>query len=299
MLDTATMMKYFASLIVPLVALSISATAGDRLTLTYQIDWNGIDLAKTRINAELGSGRYKIHMATDTVGVGAWFSDGKSEAEAEGRLTETGPAAERYEVEGTWDGDYYHQIFRFGLDGQLVSREDEIPEEWLEKWPRAEVPEAAQKGPDPLSLLTLLATRPLPVGGDELALRSYDGDVVFDAFFNCPADASVVPPSEGSTSLIRCTLSWTIVEGLRIATEADKREQKARENRNKRRGGGSAARKKAGQRTVKPLVVSLHPSIAGAENTAFSDMSVPTSLDFETRFGRFQIRLIETQVTAG
>lgn len=259
--------------------------AGETVTLGYTARWNGIDLAETEVEIALDGGQYSISIATKTNGLASFFSEAESNLSSEGLWGNGRIQPLRFLSEGQFDGDAYRRLMEFSETGALTHMEADWPEDWLKKWPRADVPDAEKRGPDPVSLLIALKFESLPF---ETArhFRAFDGRRIVDYSVLC--DAEPVADPQVSHALLEgtmhnCQIGSETLHGKRIETEEERKAAAAREKRRQRRGGGRAARDAARANqaaNTKPPIIQVQ-SLAGS-------FPIPVRIVQESGWGDFE-----------
>ncbi|WP_417451489.1 DUF3108 domain-containing protein [Kordiimonas sp.] len=226
---TAFIIRTLASLIA-IISMAANATA-ERVEATYNFIWNGFVVFTAEAVLEQSSASYAINMNVRTRGVMRLFNRGEGDLSAVGTIGPDGQIVARHYVsKGRWSGDDYRKELFFDETGKFIRWERDWPDEWLEDYERAAVPEIMQYGPDGLSFLMLLLTESPPA-----ATRVFDGDHVMEIRLACARGSELKDsrhsPIKGAAT--KCQFESETVAGELIETEEQqqkrlKEEEKAR-----------------------------------------------------------------------
>ncbi len=157
-----------------------------RVAAAYEFYWGGFHIGSLESLTRLEPGAYTLEFDFRTRGILAWFVDGSSQVRASGSRSGDDLRPERFESVGTWNGERRALGLAFDAGGHATIVEM-VPDSIEEREP---VPEAAHRGPDPLSALLSASLEP---DRTPSTYASFDGRRAMEDTLHCPSQAELEP----------------------------------------------------------------------------------------------------------
>ncbi len=194
----------------PGVAADAAAPAAQTLRAGYVVRWTGIEIGRFDTELRRNGAEYLLGYEARTSGPLAWVVDFSSAGWSAGRLDADGVAPRQFQGQSRWRDGAGHWRVTFAADGRVTALE-------LDEATRADrepVPDALQRGPDPLGLMleAMLAAR----GGGRVEGRSFDGRRLMHYDLACAAERSAVQPAAlggGPREALVCEADGALLAG--------------------------------------------------------------------------------------
>ncbi len=227
-------LHFFFKVILLTVFLPLRVSAADlSFDAKYDVYWKGIRVFTAEAQTAIANGRYDTGMQFWPVGLLALWVDGRSEVNASGFISDAGAVkAQRYRVEGEWDGDRSYREITFDDAGSVTGIKLDLPEDWTEDDPRLPIPADVAIGPDPLSMLTAIVKQPWKRDDytKPFQITSIDGRTVSRFTMKCDFDLDRMKTKEGRTDYngeaTRCTVKINLIGGFVDESKLSKKELK-------------------------------------------------------------------------